>query len=664
MTSRIAAILLAVTALLAQPASAGKRAITPADIVEAEVVTGPQLSTSGKWLAYSVSQNSLEKNQRDQAVYLVAVAGGKPERMVGPEAQAYAPAFLPGGEILSFIAKGKEGRPQIFTYDPVSKSLQQVTNFSRSISGYRWSPGGDQLALILRDEKTTDPRFEGMQEPWIIDRQQFKADGVGYLDRRRSHIYLLDLKSNELTQLTHGDYDNGSPVWSPDGSRLAFTSNRTDNPDGNGDIDVWIMSVAEGDKNLTLVSRSDDMDWSPKWSPDGRYLAYTTYEDPRQFYFSLRKLEVYDTISGRHRQVAKEWDRSFHNAKFSPDSKHLYFVLENEGQFNLARVAASGKGKLEMVTEGNNSISSYAMGGKTLITRNGDYQSPGDYARSGNLYVLENNQFRQLSFHNEDRYADIELVDGEVIWYPTRDGQKVQAWVYKPADFDSDKKYPLIIDVHGGSVMQIGYRFEGDAQLFAANGYVVMKPNYRGSSGYGRKFQTANWPKLYGGPDYQDVADGARYMAFLPYIDADRMAVQGWSYGGGITNKLITKEPELFAAAISGAGVSLRYGEYGTDIYQAAIEKVLGLPWENRESWIKDGAFHDIANAKTPTMFVHGEKDWNVPVTNAERMYQGMKRLGRETLLLIYPNQPHVLMVPRYEEHRLEMYLKWYAKHL
>jgi dipeptidyl aminopeptidase/acylaminoacyl peptidase len=278
--------------------------------------------------------------------------------------------------------------------------------------------------------------------------------------------------------------------------------------------------------------------------------------------------------------------------------------------------------------------------------------------------MLEDGGLRQITHHNDPRFADIELVDGIPIWYPARDGHRIQAWVYQPADFDPALAYPLVIDLHGGSIMQVGYRFEGMAQLLAANGYVVMVPNYRGSSGYGRDHQLANWQRLYNGSDFEDVVDGASHMASLPYIDGDRMAVQGWSYGGGLTTKLITAEPELFAAAISGAGNSYRYGEYGSDIYQAALEKVIGLPWENRAMWQQGSPFDDVAKAVTPTMFVSGEKDWNVPVTNSERMYQAMKRLGRETLLVVYPGQPHVILVPRYEQHRLEMYLDWYRKYL
>jgi dipeptidyl aminopeptidase/acylaminoacyl peptidase len=504
-----------------------------------------------------------------------------------------------------------------------------------------------------------------MPAPFVTDRQQFKSDGVGYLNRRNSHIYVLDLQSGDLSQLTNGEYDNGSPVWAPDGKRIAFTSNRTENPDGNGDIDVWVMSAQMGDEDLQLISRSDDMDWSPTWSLNGRYLAYRTYEEPDVFYFALRRIEVFDVQAGTYTTVVPSLDRSVHNAKFSPDAQHLYFVVEDQGKFNLARVAASGKGEPEMVTDGNNTAASYALGGDgSIVVRNGSYRDPGNYFSSGNLFAVTDGGLRQLTHHNEQRYNDIELVDGEPIWYPTRDGYKIQAWVYKPADFDPTGKYPLVIDLHGGSVMQVGYRFEGMAQLLAANGYVVMIPNYRGSSGYGRAHQKANMPHMYNGDDYRDVADGARYMASLPYIDGERMAVQGWSYGGGLTSKLITAEPDLFAAAISGAGVSLRYGEYGTDIYQAAVPKILGLPWENRSLWQRDQAFDNIGRATTPTMFVHGEKDWNVPVSNSERMYQAMRTLGRETLLVVYPNQPHALQVPRYEEHRMEMYLKWYGKYL
>lgn len=658
-------VLLIVATALGTSAHADKRPITAADVIEAEVLSAPALSNSGNWLAYSMTSRSIEKNARDRAVFLISTAGGDTQRMVGSDTPSFSPSWVPGTELLSFLAMGEKGSPQLFRFDPASDKLEQITEVSQAINGYQWSPDGKYLALVLRDDTPVDPRWEGMQPPWVIDRQQFKFDGAGYLDRTRSHIYILDVSSGSLRQLTNGDYDDSSPIWSPDGTQVAFTSNRTANPDGNGDTDVWTISVQPGKPKLTNISASDDMDWSPVWSPDGRYIAYRTYEQPKYFYFSLRKMEVYDLKTGKRQAVAKSLDRSISSPSFSPDSKHLYFVLEDQGSFNLARVAASGKGKPENVTSGNNSIITYDIAANnTIAVRNADYQTPGNYFQSGNMFMLEKTGMRQLTNHNETRYADIEMVDGEPIWYPARDRKKIQGWVYKPANFDANKKYPLIVIVHGGSIMQIGYRFEGMAQVFAANGYVVMLPNYRGSSGYGRKHQLANWSKNYDGKDYRDVADGARHMASLPYINGDRMAVQGWSYGGGVTNKLITKEPKLFAAAISGAGQSLRYGEYGHDQYQAATEKMLGLPWENRKAWNKGAAFHDIANAVTPTMFVVGESDWNVPASHSERMYQAMKRLGRETLLVVYPGQSHMIEVPRYEQHRFEMYLSWYKKHL
>jgi Tol biopolymer transport system component len=355
--------LLAAAALLghAQVTDAASRSITPADIVEAEVVGGPILSDSGNWLAYTVNQSLIEQNKRDAGVYLVEVDGGSPSRLLGDESPAYAPQWIPGQDVLTFLAPSDDGNVEVFSYRPATAQVSQVTDLNRPIAGFRWSPDALSLALVLPDQPEIDPRWEGLQAPWVIDRQQFKQDGTGYLDRSRTHIYALDIADGNLMRLTHGDYDNASPVWSPDGGHIAFASNRTANPDSNGDIDIWIMPPVEGDAKLTLVSRSDDMDWSPVWSPNGRYLAYSTYEQPEYFYFSLRKIEVHDLESGETTMVAEGLDRSISAPAFSQDSGRLYFVLESEGSYNLAYTDVSDMSKVLPVTTGENSIIRYDL---------------------------------------------------------------------------------------------------------------------------------------------------------------------------------------------------------------------------------------------------------------------------------------------------------------
>jgi dipeptidyl aminopeptidase/acylaminoacyl peptidase len=642
-----------------------KRAFEIADTFKVSTLTSPTLSSSGKWLAYSTVTPNYDKNGQESAVYLTSTSGGEPRLLLDKGTATYAPKWVPATDQLGFVAIGENGRPQVFSHDPSNGESVQITNVAQGVSGYSWGPGGKKLALIIKDEKKTDEHWEGVKPPWVIDRQQFKADGVGYLDNTHSHIYVYDIDSKQLKQVTHGNYDHAGVSFSPDGKQLVFQSNRTRNPDGNGDIDIWTVPVDGDEHPLTKISTSDDTDWSPVWSPDGRYILYRTYSNPDIFYFSLRKTALYDTHTKETRVVTDYLDRSEHGVSFSPDGKEILFLLENEGKYNLASLPVAG-GKHKLITrEEDHWIFGYSVAndGKTVVLK-GSPETPGSYYSSGNIFLLKENGYEQLTHHNEQHFADVELSKPEMFWYTSTDGKKIQAWLYKPYGFDPEETYPLVIDIHGGPIMQFGYRWEPIAQTLAANGYFVLLPNIRGSSGYGGEFQLGI-DIFDSDQDLDDIIAGAEYVAERPYIDRNRMAIQGWSSGGGATNRIITRHPDVFAAAIAGAGRSSnQYADYGVNIYQAATEKLSGLPWENREAWVKTAPFDLAGNVKTPTMFVSGERDWNVSVTNSERMYQALKRRGLDTLLVVYPGQAHGISAPKYEEHRQEMYLKWYEKHL
>ncbi len=655
-------VLLAISISNAKPTE-GKRNFLPEDVLNISTLSNPKLSPGGKWLAYSYRKPNYENNNHDSGIYIVSTAGGEPRLIVEKGKASFLPEWHPTDERLGFISIGEKGSPQVFQYDPITEQVQQLTKIQQGLSAFSWGPKGRILALTIKDYKKIEGRWKGIKAPWVIDRQQFKADGVGYLNRQRSHIYIYDLKSQMLTQITKGDYDDSSATFSPDGQTIAFQSNRTQNPDANGDRDIWTVSVKGKKHPLTKISTSDDMDWSPVWSPDGRYIGYRTYLDPDKFYFSLRALALYDTKTATTKVLTKNLDRSVHRISFSADGKDLLFLFEDEGKYNLATISVKG-GKHRLITRGNHFIVGYSQAKDgSMVVFKSEPDTPGSRYSSGDMFLLKKNGYKQLTFHNKQYFADIELSEPEMIWFDSPNGRKIQAWLYKPYAFDSKKTYPLVFDIHGGPIAQFGYRFDTMAQVLAGAGYFVVLPNISGSSGYGRDFQldNANYGNFQG---LEDIIAGAEYLAKRPYIDRDRMAVQGWSYGGSVTNHMITRKPGAFAAAISGAGRSSYMADYGTDQYQAMIEKAHGLLWENREKLESISAFNLAQFATTPTMFVCGEKDFNVPVTNSERMYQVMKRLGRETLLVVYPDQAHSITSPKYDQHRFKMYLKWYSKYL
>jgi dipeptidyl aminopeptidase/acylaminoacyl peptidase len=641
-----------------------KRAISPEDILKIDTLSQIQLSRGGRWISYACRRPHLEDNVNEQIVFYKRVGEDMPRRATAEGVPAYEHKWHPTQDRLTFLSTDDAGSAQVFTLNPNTGAREQVTHLNQSISGFAFSPDGSHMALVLADQKATDLWWEGTKPPWIIDRQQFKADGIGYLDRTRTHLYVLEISSQTLKQITFGDFDDEMPVWSPDGRMLAFQSNRTDDPDANTCVDIWTVPVEGNDHSLTRISVTADIDAFPQWSPSGRYIAYQTYETPEYFYFSLRKMAVFDHNTGETRLVPEAQDRSVHAARFSPDGQYLYYLFEDRGTMNLARTNLRTF-EHELVTDGNRYVFSFALAASGCIAvLLGGYDQPGSYNSSGNVHILEGGELRQITHHNEAYFADVHFSEPEEVLYESSDGKQIQAWLYKPRDFDTANTYPLVIDIHGGPVMQFGWRFEDMAQLLAANGYLVLCPNIRGSSGYGLAHQLGAWKVMGAGIEMDDVKAAAEHLCERPYVDSDRVAIQGWSHGGGVTMLAITRMPDMFAAAIAGAGTSSRLFSYGTDLYQAVTEKMYGTPWEHPDEWSGNDAFADVAKAKTPTMFVSGERDYNVVVSNSERMYQAMKRLKRETLLVVYPGEAHVIQSPKYEHHRLNMYLSWYEKHL
>jgi len=544
------------------------------DLFEIETLSQPQISGSGRWISYNFRKPVLEENRHITTIFYVSANGVEQQCVTSENKPAHAPKWMPGKEILSFISLDDNGMPQIFTLDPETSKTKQITKLEQAVVWFSWAPENDRIALILKDIKPLDEWWEGITPPFVIDRQQFKEDGVGYLDHIRTHVYILNLGNNSLQQITDGDYDDNSVNWSPDGKFLTFQSNRTKNPDGNGCEDIWIVAADHKNSELINISISDDMDMMPTFSPDGCYIAYTTYEEPEHFYFSLRKTALYDRKTKKTRLIPSGHDRSVHQPGFSADGAWIYYLYEDRGALNLARTSLESY-EHEMVTNEKHFVFGYSIGADNKIALQiGTWDTPGEYCSSGNIHLMDKDRLQQLTHHNEEYFASIKLIKPEEIWYKSSDGAKIQGWLFKPQNFDESKCYPLIFDIHGGPIMQFGYRFEDMAQILAGSGYLVFQPNIRGSSGYGKEHQLGVWND-FGGQEIEDVVAAVNYLIKRSYVNAKKLAIQGWSHGGGVTNYAVTKHPDLFAAAISGAGVSSRFAEYGHDIYQSMLEKML-----------------------------------------------------------------------------------------
>jgi dipeptidyl aminopeptidase/acylaminoacyl peptidase len=646
----------------AMPAYSQTRPMEIEDQYRIKRVGGPQVSPDGEWVAYTVNTTVLEKDQSKTQIWMVSTQGGDPFPISMSGESVSGPKWSPDGKYLSFTASRGEGaRSQVWIMDRRGGEAQPLTDVEQGVGGYEWSPDASRLLLTVRDADTTKASGESntTREPWVITRLQTKRDGGGYLtDTRKTHFYVFDVKAKKLTQITSGKWDEGSGAWSPDGSKIAFSSNRTEDPDGNTNSDVWVVSANNTDKGGTLVRITDfqGSDGGPAWSPDGKWIAYTTgLNDPQFSAFETTHLAIRASDgSGTRRILTEELDRSVRSLKFTPDGQGILATVSDEGDGHVVRIDVE-TGAVTRLIAGDISASGYSLGPDGLLaTSISQPHFPGE------IFIQQGDERTQLTHVNDSLLSAIELAEVQNIHFNSPDGTVIEGWVFFPPGFQEGQRYPTLLRIHGGPNGMYGVGFNNEAQILAAQGYLVLITNPRGSSGYGREFGFALWQK-WGIPDFDDVMAGVDYVIDQGWADADRLGVGGWSYGGILTNYVITKT-DRFKGAISGASMGLLVANFGHDHYQLGNEREWGNPWENRQLWEDLSPWNDIGNVTTPTMFMGGESDWNVPILNSEQLYQALKRRGIDTRLVVYPGQPHGLRIPSYNVHRYNEYITWYNR--
>ena len=641
------------------------RPLTVDDYFKIHDVGDPQVSPDGKWVAYTVTKQDLEKDESKTRIWMIPSSGGEPVPMTAKEKSASRPRWSPDGRYLAFLAAPEDGKTQVWTLFRKGGDSQPLTESVQGVSSYEWSPDGKRMVLVLQDPKPEDvekAKDENAEEktpkPWVITRRQFKQDYVGYLDSRRTHLFVLDIETKKMTQITSGDFDDSEPTWSPDGKHIAFTSNRTADPDSNYNTDIWVVAADNTDRGKTLrqITTNPGPDGSPAWSPDGTRIAHVSATDVEVILYATNHLAVSSARGGDFEVLTRELDRMVFTPKFSVDGRWVLFALEDSGELHLARIAPQG-GSVERVIGGPRSVAAFSEGaqGPVAALISEPHLPP-------EVFVVEDGTLRRLTHTNDVLIENLLLGDVENVHFASRDGTEIEGFVVKPPGFDPSFRYPAILRIHGGPQSQYDYAFHFEAQLFAANGYVVALPNPRGSTGYGQDFCHAIWQD-WGGIDLEDVLASVDDVIERGYADPDRLGVGGWSYGGMMTNHVITKT-DRFKGAYTGASATLYVANYGHDEYQRWWETELGLPWRNRELWEKLSPFNRVENVVTPTLIVGGEQDWNVPIINSEQLYMALKRLGKTTELVVYPGEFHVFSTPSYNKDLYERFLAWFEKYV
>jgi dipeptidyl aminopeptidase/acylaminoacyl peptidase len=647
--------------LAPDPAAAQPRTLRPDDVYSLKTVDDPRISPDGQWVAYTVTTLDAKEDERDTDIYMAPFAGGAPVRLTTSKDAETRPRFSPDGRYLAFLAEREGKHTQVYLMDRRGGEAVKLTDYPASVSDLAWSPDGTRLALVVSDVDPDDPDPTADEEdedeppkPIVITRRQFKRDGEGYLREVRSHLYVFDVARKTSLQLTSGPYDDSAPAWSPDGRHLAFVSNRTPDPDSNQNTDVFVVPATGGGVRALVDLPSADE--APVFSPDGATVAFLAGGDPKDLWYGPNHVAVVPFAGGPARSLTASLDRGVSRPRFAPDGQSIVFQLEDGGHAHLARVPLAG-GPVERLLAGERDVQDFdlAPGGQIVVLES---QPLVPYEVS----AVEQGAARRLTHTNDEFLKRVKLAPVERFETKGKDGTLIQGFLTRPPDAPAGKRLPTILRIHGGPVSQYSADFELEWQLLAAAGYAVVAANPRGSSGHGRDFSRAIWAD-WGNKDLDDVLAAVDHVIAMGVADPDRLGVGGWSYGGILTNYAITKSTR-FKAAISGASESNYFADYGTDHYQYEWETELGLPWKNPELWMRLSPWFQAERVTTPTLFLCGSDDVNVPLLNSEQFFQALKRLGRETELVIYPGEDHDISRPSFIVDRYQRYIDWYDRFL
>ncbi|HOO08895.1 MAG TPA: S9 family peptidase [Cyclobacteriaceae bacterium] len=638
--------------------SFSQRPIQPSDVYRLKSVGSPQVSPDGKWVAYTVSSPDSAKDKYDTDIWMVGWDGKENIRLTASPESEGTPRWSPDGKYITFLSSRYDAKSsQVWKMDRRGGEAVLLTGLKVDISDYEWSPDSKKIVLVIKDQDPAeDEGKKKTKKPIVIDRYHFKADGQGYLERKREHLYVLDVATQALDTLTTGDFDDGSPAWSPDSKQIAFVSNRTPNADRNGNTDIWIMDAKQGaaPRQLTTWEDADD---APAWSPDGKSIAYLKSRTPEYDIYDQPQIAVIAASGGAPRIISSQVDRDMGAPFWSQDGKSIFTTMADDRRMHVVSFDAT-TGGMKKITSGDRVFRSLHRGpGNQWAALGGDALTPFE------VYAIEGATATRLTHVQDDFLKPLALASVEAFNSKSKDGTDVGSLLVWPAGAPKNKKLPLILWIHGGPTGQDDFSFDLISQLHAANGYAVANVNYRGSNGRGMDYSRAIYAD-WGNKEVMDLIGAVDYLIKEGKADPDRLGVGGWSYGGILTD-YITAADSRFKAATSGAGSALWFSLYGTDQYTKQYEAELGVPWKTQKKWMElSSPFFNIEKVKTPTLYMVGEKDFNVPPVGSEQMYQALKSLGVPTGFVVYPNQFHGIRTPSYQVDRYSRYKEWFDKYL
>jgi acylaminoacyl-peptidase len=645
------------------------------DVFELEIAADPQISPDGARVAYVRRSMDIMTDSARSSIWLVDVRGGEHRPLVSGTDSYTSPRWSPDGTRIAYIS-GTEGRgPELYVRWLDTGETALISNLPTSPGSVTWSPDGTQVAftaLVKTDPPslaTPPAKPEGAE--WappvtVIDSVTYRFDGRGYLEPGFIHVFVIPADGGTPRQLTSGDFNHGGPLaWAPDGDRILMSANRDEDWDLDPrNVDLWSVDVESGE--MARLTTRDGPDRAPLFSPDGSKIAYLGYDDLKRGYHN-QNVYVMDVDDGSIEELTADFDRSIAAVHWAGSTGMLYILYDDFGKRHIGTLRTNGR--IESVTDdvGGVGIGRPYTSGSFSVADNGAYAyTAGTPYRPADIAAgRRNSEPSRLTTLNDDLFGHKTLGEVEEIsWRSSVGDHDVYGWIVRPPGFDPDEAYPLILEIHGGPFTAYGPHFSVETQLYAAAGYVVLYTNPRGSTSYGDEFAN-EIDRAYPGQDYDDLMSGVDTIIERGYIDEDQLFVTGGS-GGGILTAWIVGNTDRFAAAVAAKPVinwiSLAlYSDIHTSVPRYWFD---GPPWEDFENYWRRSPLSIVGNVSTPTMLMTGESDHRTPIPEAEQYYQALKLRKIDTALVRVPEASHgIASRPSHQIAKVDNILAWFAKY-
>jgi dipeptidyl aminopeptidase/acylaminoacyl peptidase len=647
-----------------------KRGVTPEDYFSFKFMGDPHISPDGKVVAYVVTAIDQKKNRRESAIWVVPIDGSAAPRRLSAEGfSSNSPRWSPDGKTLAFLSArssdlpaGETPKSQIYLLSIAGGGEAiALTKLKNGVQSYQWSPEGSRIVVVSSsgpmDGVATADRKSDVRHYTHI---QYKFNDTGWFDDKRRHLWVVSVPGGEAKQITEGqDWNDTDPQWSPDGARIAFVSDRTGKAYDNGhNTDVWVIPAAGG--SLTKISDHAFEDESPRWSPDGKQILFAGQTAVHQF----PKLYVTDSSGGSASQLAVKDLDTIPGELCWPAAGSVFFAAGVKGETHIFHADPAAR-TFSPVTSGARGMHAFDVNessGKMAYLAN-------DFVHLDDLYVsnLDGSNERQLTHVNADLWAQLELQPVERLTYKSTDGWAVEGFFVKPLGWQAGKKYPMVLVIHGGPEGMFGVDWYHEFQVYAAKGWAVFFCNPRGSTGYGEKFERGeinNW----GGMDYQDIMAGVdAALKQYPWVDANGLGVTGGSYGGYMTNWIVS-HTNRFKAAVTLRSVSnfisddgTRDGAYGHEDY------FKGIIFDDFDQYWDASPLKYARNVRTPTLILHSDNDFRVPIEQGEQWFRALQHYGVTSEIVFFPRENHNLTrtgEPKHLVESLNWQLYWFERYL